>query len=514
MPLRTIGILIFAVIFSAILISSCKKDKTITTTPDKTDTVVTPTPTTATEMQLIADSVYLFSREIYYWDSLRIMSTYASFNPRQYANTDDLTTAKNTLAAIRNYAYYDKIKQYSYATTYEESSTSSATQKITDYGFFVKDAWKSRTIASTRLISDFAGWYITYVYKNSDAGKKGMERGMKILKINNTTLDNTTVNGYNNSVDLLNNILIDQTVNITSMQLLKTSGDTLTLGSVANSSFEPNSILYTNVITTGNGNKVGYFVYNFFDKYSDTKTDLDNAFQSFKNAGINNIILDLRYNHGGYTTTQDYLTNYVAPTSANGSLMYKFYFNKDLQNGNYTVLQTRYPKNEYSFALTNPDNIINFNTTNSLNTPKVFVIVGYETASSSELLINNLKPKLGSNIILIGDDNTYGKPVGFFPIDLFKKVTFWTVSFMTRNSNSDSVSYNGFKPDYAIYDGVDKSWGDANEDCLKAALNLIDGKNVSSLANTTGTIGRSVLPLSGLRRKAPFLHDNMILDRR
>jgi hypothetical protein len=110
-------------------------------------------------------------------------------------------------------------------------------------------------------------------------------------------------------------------------------------------------------------------------------------------------------------------------------------------------------------------------------------------------------------MILIGDQNTYGKPVGFFPIDLFKKVTFWTVSFETKNRNEASVSYNGFGTNYRIYDGVDKAWGDTNEECLKAAISLIDDKPVTSAV--MATVPRNVTPIT-IKQKEIFEHSNML----
>ena len=131
-------------------------------------------------------------------------------------------------------------------------------------------------------------------------------------------------------------------------------------------------------------------------------------------------------------------------------------------------------------------------------------------ASSSGLFINNLKPVLGGNLVLIGDA-VRGKPVGF-PIDLFK-VTFWTVSLITKNSVNDSVSYEGFVPTYKIYDGVDKAWGDTSEDCTAAAITLIDG-GTPKQASQSQTSARSVSPFNKLTiKRKERLTDNMLFTR-
>lgn len=428
------------------------------------------TPNASAE-QLIADSIFLFSKEIYYWQENIGSETYKAFNPRQYVKSGDaLATAQAVMASVRTYNTHDNEKHFSYAEDFNDGTSSErAATKETGYGFFVKSGLSG---------GSFKGWFVNYVFAESEAGIKGVERGMKLDKVNGVKLTSD-----NASINLLNNMLAYETITDVDAEFIRPDGSLLNIKLGINS-YIPNSVLYSNVLTTTNGKKVGYLVYKFFDKLSESRSAIDNAIQSFTNQSVSSIIIDLRYNNGGYVETQDYLANKLAPRAVNGNLMYTFEYNDILKSGKYVVLQKRYPLNTFTEA----DFIVNFNTLNSLNTPKVYIIVGERTASASELLINNLKAVLDKNLVLIGDANTYGKPVGFFPIDLFKKVTFWTVSFMTKNSKKDAVSYDGFKPDYMIYDAVQKSWGDATEDCTAAALKLIDGGKI----NAQSTLNRSV----------------------
>ena len=101
---------------------------------------------------------------------------------------------------------------------------------------------------------------------------------------------------------------------------------------------------------------------------------------------------------------------------------------------------------------------------------RVFFIVSRETASASELLINNLHPYL--DVKLIGD-TTFGKPVGFFPISIFK-YAIYPISFKTVNSVGSADYYDGFAPDKLSPDGVNKNWGDVSEPSLQSALNYIN----------------------------------------
>jgi len=120
---------------------------------------------------------------------------------------------------------------------------------------------------------------------------------------------------------------------------------------------------------------------------------------------------------------------------------------------------------------------------------RVFFIVTGNTASASELLINNLKPYM--DVKLIGD-TTYGKPVGFFPIPIFN-YDIYPISFKTVNSAGNADYYTGFAPDKLTFDGVNKNWGDANEPSLAAALRYI----------STGSFERfAAESLNNLQRRA------------
>ena len=115
-----------------------------------------------------------------------------------------------------------------------------------------------------------------------------------------------------------------------------------------------------------------------------------------------------------------------------------------------------------------------FNKTGSLQLSKIYFIVSRSTASASELLINNLKPYM--DIRLIGNSNTHGKPVGFFPIENGEWYVF-PVSFKTVNKNGEGNYYGGFVPNAMVADGLDKDWGDLTETSLASAMRIINGGN-------------------------------------
>ncbi|MGH2647465.1 MAG: S41 family peptidase, partial [Ginsengibacter sp.] len=195
---------------------------------------------------------------------------------------------------------------------------------------------------------------------------------------------------------------------------------------------------------------IGYMVYNSF--LGDT-TSVFNQFATvmnyFSSKSVTDLVIDLRYNGGGYVSVQQKLADYLAPSSANGSVMMKETYNDKHQNFNTTLY---------------------FNKIGPLHPNHILFIVTQSTASASELLINNLKPYM--DVKVIGPSNTDGKPVGFFPIPVGDWYVF-PISFRSTNSNGVGNYFNGLSVDKLVADGLDKNWGDPAEASLAEAIKYI-----------------------------------------
>ena len=429
-----------------------------------------PPPTASTAEELLMDSVFLYSKEVYFWND-RIPS-YDQFNPRQYKGADELKSAQNVMGAIRKLQPLDR---YSFVTTQEESD-GIQTGQDKDFGFFLKSA--SVDVAAPL---DSIYWFVSYVYDQSTAGAAGVKRGWIINKVNGTQLS------YDESgINILNNIFFGAPTTA-SFEFIKPDKTKVT-ASLSKSSFQANSVLYKDVLKLGN-KKVGYLVFNqFFGAPS--RRELGDAFTLFQSQGITELIVDLRYNPGGSTETQDTLANLIAPLAANNQKMYTYQFNPQLQQGNFPLLKKKAGFQNVSFS--EATNMVNYEKAGILNLSRVFFIVTHSSASASELIINNLKPYM--EVKLIGD-TTYGKPVGFFPIEI-SRYAIYPISFRTINSAGNADYYTGFAPDKLSADGVNKDWGDVTEPSLASALNYIG----------TGTFGRATENrLMKLRRDAQQL---------
>jgi hypothetical protein len=168
---------------------------------------------------------------------------------------------------------------------------------------------------------------------------------------------------------------------------------------------------------------------------------------------------------------------YYNPTlMANAEKLLKNQVRKDATTGQVY----NYSQIDYSLAA----NTEKFSKKGTLNINRVFFIVTSATASASELTINNLRPYM--NVQMIGR-TTYGKPVGFFDIEI-NKYQMYIPEFETKNSSGQGGYYAGMTPgstDYPgklISDDVTKDFGDPTEKLLAQAINY--AKNGVYLTST------------------------------
>ncbi|MDP9046784.1 MAG: S41 family peptidase, partial [Bacteroidota bacterium] len=268
-----------------------------------------------------------------------------------------------------------------------------------------------------------------------------------------------------------------------SMTLKKFDGSTLTVTNMNAASYTVNPVLKDSVYTTTNGHKVGYIVFNSFTSDANADPKLNAAFDYFTAQGVTDLVVDLRYNGGGYVSTAEYLDNLIVPASKNGTLMYNTYYTDNMANGTDPLLKHQVRKNPSNGSLYNygqfdysvAANAVNFAKQRSLNVTRVFFIVSGSTASASELTINNLRPFM--DVQFIGR-TSYGKPVGFFDIQI-NKYTMYTPEFSTKNSAGQGDYYDGFNPGTTGYPGVNdfddptKDFGDPTEGLLAHALHYV-----------------------------------------
>lgn len=252
----------------------------------------------------------------------------------------------------------------------------------------------------------------------------------------------------------------------------------------------------TNLLS--NDKNIGYVALGAFSELSSCRDELDQAFSRIGLANPETIIVDIRYNSGGYIESAEYVANLIAPSDLNGKVMYSEQFNAQMQTKKAAILrhqpylndqgeQVIYQGRNATMADVNyseAGNTYHFSKKGNLETVKnVCFIVSGNTASASELLISCLKPYF--NVTLVGE-KTYGKPVGFFGINI-DKYSVYLASFLIRNAEGWSDYLDGMTPDLLVKSTGIPVFGDPNELCLSKALELINAeglvKTIPKLSN-------------------------------
>ncbi|AMR33307.1 hypothetical protein A0256_18720 [Mucilaginibacter sp. PAMC 26640] len=480
------------VLFTVVAIAGCKKSNPSTTG----DTTGDQPSKTGSTLDLIRDSVYLYAKETYYWNDA--LPTYSVFKPRSFTASDDVTALTSELDALsqykinpvtsRPYEYYSAAPGSAKYSFIDDGSVSSQLNGVNgDFGF-------------APIYIDLNDLRVRYVYPGSPADLAGIKRGYQITSINgrtNLTYDGDGGSGAN--VKYVVNAYAESS-NIT-MILKKPDGSALTVNlNVAN--YTVNPVIATQVFDQSNGHKVGYIAFNTFTSKANAKPKLDAAFANFAAKGITDLVVDLRYNGGGYVETAEYLSDLIAPASKNGSVMFTAFYNSILSSNKSTLLKNQVRRDPEDNSLYNYSQIdysaaaqtTHFSKTGvpvSLTLGHVFFIVTGSTASASELTINNLRPVM--DVQLIGT-TSYGKPVGFFDIDI-NKYQMYTPNFETKNSAGQGGYYSGMTPGSTDYKGfrasddVTKEFGDPTEGLLAHALNFVK--------NGTFTVSGQVIQSAG-----------------
>jgi carboxyl-terminal processing protease len=472
-----------------------------------------------TREELTRDSLFLYAKDVYLWNTN--LPDFASFNPRKYDGTlagydkelYDITqfSPVNTStgkpyeypldpvneAGVPKYSYIDDISTHNVLASVRNEKSSVDLEGIgNDFGFKV-GAYSTSSSAQAYAI------YVQAVYQGSPADVNKLTRGALITKINGTSYGAN----FNNEINAVNTAL-----NASSIKLEGLAKDGVTPFSITlNKTTYKSSPVYLSKVLDVNGVKVGYLAYARFSALTNSQADFDAAFTAFAAQGVKKLVIDLRYNGGGYVETAQYLINMIIPSGVTG-IMFKERYNAQMQAGNATILKNQpLYEEDGSFQYTDNGRVANYSdlakdyfseakqTTNvSKKGPlsgvtDVAFIVTRSTASASELVINSLKPYLN---VKIAGTKSYGKPVGFFPITInykldatTKKETGYDVyysMFQSTNSLGQGDYFDGFTPDAASdFDDATHDFGDLKENYLAKALALIVP---SALTNTSSTM--------------------------
>lgn len=311
-----------------------------------------------------------------------------------------------------------------------------------------------------------AGAAVKFVHEGSPAHKAGIVRGDIFIKVNGQAFE-VIDRHVTNVAPIYGNETFTLTRGVLSGNVFSPGND-VTLTPVEN--FQERAIHLDTVLITPNGTKVGYLFYNRF--LQGQASDLIAAFTRFKSASVTDLIIDERYNSGGSIGVAAILSGLIHKNFDPTGEFIKYEFNSNFRDAILTYRE-----------LIGPDNV-NAVLANNLGLQRVFLLATSESASASELLINNLRPFLGdANVIHIGD-TTAGKDDASITISngspRFKqnKAHDWAIQpIVLKYFNRDGVGnfQSGLAPRYLVHETIPFAPMGSNQDPLIAkALSLID----------------------------------------
>lgn len=225
------------------------------------------------------------------------------------------------------------------------------------------------------------------------------------------------------------------------------------------------AIYKAETVTLSNGRKVGYLLYMGF--HTDYDEQLIEVFDKFKADGVEDLVLDFRYNNGGEILSSTLMATMIAGQKHKGEILAKLTFNAQRTAvGEEASYRIGIPETkEY------PDGymLIQEGLSHSLDLDRVYVITSGYTASASEIIINGLRG-LGIEVNLVGT-RTSGKNVGMEGYSTsFRNYDFllYPVTFYIENAQGFRDYPEGFAPDLYLDDSGYYPGGDfgSNEDFL------------------------------------------------
>jgi carboxyl-terminal processing protease len=307
---------------------------------------------------------------------------------------------------------------------------------------------------------------VLYVIPGSPAAQAGFARGDVFSSVNGQKLTDSNYNKLLNTQEKSSYTL----ANIKDGALEETT----TKRDVTPIVLQEDPVFFDSVYTIG-ASKIGYVVYHQFipEPYQANNLaydkKLDAIFSDFKNSNVNALVLDLRYNPGGYVSSATSLASLIGKVTANDIFYYKEY--------NKQVTETSLKKYGESYFY---DKFVAKSQNIGGNLKHLVVLVSSRTASASELLINGLKPFM--TVTLVGG-KTVGKNVGSITLsDENNGIKVGLQPIVSKSLNKDKKSdyHVGFEPDVKVSEGnILYPYGDPRDPLLGEALFQITGTHVT-----------------------------------
>ena len=435
---------------------------------------------------LLAEKHFLrsWTNELYLW-----FNEVADLDPASVAAVSDYFKLLKTTATTSTGAAKDR-----FHFTYDSAAYYQLSQSGTSLGYGI--SWAIVQSSPPRRV------VVEYVQPGTQAATLGIDRGAELLTIDGVDVVN---NNTQAGIDTINASLFSPASGSShQFGIRDRSGATRSLTLNA-SSVSFSAVPVTRVLTTASGN-LGYLLFN--DHTRAAEQELITAINTLKNANVQDLVLDLRYNGGGFLAIASELAYMIAGNARTAGKTFER-----------TQFNSKYPTtNPVTGAALDPlpfsSTTVFATTTTSLptlNLGRVYVLTSDGTCSASESVINSLRG-IGVSVYQIGG-TTCGKPYGFYPQDNCG-TTYFSIQFKGVNALGFGDYPDGFSatrttgdaqanlPGCAASEDYAHDLGDPLEERLRVAMVYRQSNNTQCTG--TGPLLEARTPVEGgLPLKAP-----------
>ena len=347
---------------------------------------------------------------------------------------------------------------------------------------------------------------ITLVESGSPAAEAGLSRGARIVTVDGVDLMNGSDTNTLNS-----GLWPAQIGEEHNFEVIDPGADQRRAITMTSTSITIDPVPLTEIISTDSGS-VGYLL--FTQHILPAEEQLVDSFAAMRQASVTDLVLDLRYNRGGYLYLANQVSYMIAGAGVSGRTFGALQFNSKNPSTNPVTGEALSPNR---FITTTINTSLTGTPLPTLDLPiqRVFVLTTASTCSASEAIINGLRG-VDVEVIQIGT-TTCGKPYGFYPEDNCG-TTYFTTQFRSVNAAGFGDYPDGFSPENSTESTVGVTLpgclvaddysplGVAEEPMLAAALAYRrDGACPAAMASQNATSRAASTPRKSLRAPGMLL---------
>ncbi len=359
---------------------------------------------------------------------------------------------------------------------------------------------------------------VAFSEPDTPASSSGLIRGTRVLEVDGVDVLNATSQA---EVAIINEAIFGPAPGSSHTFTLALPDGSETIVTMTAGNFASSPVQNIRFIASAVG-KVGYFTFN--DHIGPAEQQLIDAVRTLRDEGISDLVLDLRYNGGGFLTIASQLAYMIAGSQATAGRAFEtLRFNSKHPTLNPVTGESLDPV-PFRSTTAGFSALPAGQPLPQLGLSRLVVLTGGNTCSASETIINSLRG-IDLEVIQIGA-RTCGKPYGTYPTDNCG-TTWFTTMFQGINDAGFGDYPDGFSPagttgivgvtlpGCSVSDDFSRPLGDSQEARLAAGLAFLETGTCPSAPATAAPgrarLGSDELPGEGEMPGPEWLRNRILL---